>query len=335
MALDDYLVSEVRLDHTDGHISRREALRLLGLLGVATTTAAVWLEADAAVAASNTTKSGKAAKATSKKKATKTTVATKTTAATKTSPPATSTVAATSSRPPATMGSPVPNPQTIFARPIRFAGPAGELRASFCAALAPRGGVLIIHENRGLTKHFQDLPTRFAQSGYTALAIDLASRAGGTDAVASQMPAPLASLSTADLVADMTAGLDQLERLTPGKQLAIIGFCFGGGMVWNMINAGDPRLAAAAPFYGVGPEDADFSKSKAAVLAIYAEQDARVNANRPAMTAALETAKLTHRVFTVPGVDHAFFNDTGARYNKTQAEAVYTTLLEWFGTHLR
>jgi carboxymethylenebutenolidase len=317
MALDDYLVSEVRLDHSDGHITRREALRLLGLLGVAGSTAAMWLEADAASAASKTT-----TKKTTKKKTTKNSVAT-------------TTPAATPTRAPATMGTAVPNPQAVSARPVRFAGPAGELRASFCAAVAPQGGILIIHENRGLTQHFQDLPTRFARSGYNALAIDLASRAGGTDAVASQMPAPLANLSTADLVADMTAGLDQLERLTPGKKLAITGFCFGGGMVWNMINAGDQRLAAAAPFYGVGPEGADFRKSKAAVLAIYAEQDARVNANRPAMTAALETAKLTHKVLTVPGVDHAFFNDTGARYNQTQAEAVYKTLLEWFGTHLR
>ena len=71
------------------------------------------------------------------------------------------------------------------------------------------------------------------------------------------------------------------------------------------------------------------------VLAIYAEQDARVNANRPAMTAALENAKLAHQILTVPGVDHAFFNDTGPRYNKTQAEAVYKTLLEWFDVHLR
>ena len=233
------------------------------------------------------------------------------------------------------MGKPVPNPQAVSAGPIRFAGPAGELRASFCASVAPKGGVLIIHENRGLTKHFQDLPTRFARSGFSALALDLASRAGGTDAVASQMPAPLAALSTTDLVADMTAGLAELVRRTPGKKLAIIGFCFGGGMVWNMINAGDSRLAAAAPFYGVGPSDADFSKSKAAVLAIYAEQDARVNANRPAMTAALENAKLAHQILTVPGVDHAFFNDTGPRYNKTQAEAVYKTLLEWFDVHLR
>lgn len=321
MALDDYLVSEVRLDHSDGHITRREALRLLGLLGVASSTAAVWLDTDAVAAASRTTKK------TTKKKTTKKSIAT------------TSTVAATS-RPTSTgtsgtMGNVVPNPQAVVARPIRFAGPAGELRASFCASVAPQGGVLIIHENRGLTKHFQDLPTRLARSGYNALAIDLASRAGGTDAVASQMPAPLANLSTAELVADMTAGLDQLERLTPGKKLAIIGFCFGGGMVWNMINAGDPRLAAAAPFYGVGPEGADFSKSKAAVLAIYAELDARVNANRPAMTATLEAAKLTHKVLTVPGVDHAFFNDTGPRYDPKQADAVYKTLLEWFETYLR
>jgi carboxymethylenebutenolidase len=218
---------------------------------------------------------------------------------------------------------------------ITFDGPAGKLFASFAAAEKPKGAVLIIHENRGLTDHFKALPGRFASSGYSALAIDLASRVGGTDAVASQMPAPLANAQPQDLVADMKAGLDELAKRAPGMKLAVTGFCFGGGMVWSLLNAGDPRLAAAVPFYGTGPTDADFTRApNAAVMAIYAELDSRVNANRPAMTAALEKSKLVHQIVEAPGVDHAFFNDTGARYNAAQATAMYAKVLDWFGKHL-
>jgi carboxymethylenebutenolidase len=114
----------------------------------------------------------------------------------------------------------------------------------------------------------------------------------------------------------------------------MIGFCFGGGMTWSMLNAGEPRLAVAAPFYGPGVDGADFSKSTAAVLGVYAENDGRVNASRDAMEAALTKAGLVHEIKTFPGVGHAFFNDTGNAYNPTQAEAAYADLMSWFAAHL-
>src|SRR2546423_888511 len=80
------------------------------------------------------------------------------------------------------------------------------------------------------------------------------------------------------LVADLRAGVDELERRAPRFKLAAVGFCFGGGLTWQLLAAGEPRLAAAVPFYGPAPENPDFSRSKAAVLGIYAELDARVNA---------------------------------------------------------
>jgi carboxymethylenebutenolidase len=132
----------------------------------------------------------------------------------------------------------------------------------------------------------------------------------------------------------MRAALDELERRAPGASLAIVGFCFGGGQVWSLLDAGEPRLAAAVPFYGPGPADADFSGSEAAVLGVYAERDSRVNASREAMAAALTAAGLTHELRTFPGVDHAFFNDTGQRYDATQAAAAYQATLDWFGQHL-
>ena len=105
-------------------------------------------------------------------------------------------------------------------------------------------------------------------------------------------------------------------------------------MVWLLLASGEPRLAAAAPFYGPLPDNADFSGSEAAVLGIYAEQDERVNASREAATAALERAGLTHEIVTYPGANHAFFNDTGPRYHQDAATQAYAKVLDWFGRHL-
>ena len=132
----------------------------------------------------------------------------------------------------------------------------------------------------------------------------------------------------------MRAGLDELSRRVPGAKLGIIGFCFGGGMVWTLLDAGEPRLAAAIPFYGPAPATPDFTGSKAAVLGVYAALDSRVNASRETAAAGLSAAGLTHEIKTYPGVDHAFFNDTGGRFDATQAAAEYADVLSWLGRHL-
>ena len=225
----------------------------------------------------------------------------------------------------------------MAASAITFAGPAGSLQGWFAGAPGPTGSVLIIHENRGLTRHFQQLPGRFAASGYNALSIDLLSRQGGTAGFAdpAQATAALGAASEEQLVEDMRAGLSELAARAPGSKLGIVGFCFGGGQVWSLLDAGEPRLAAAVPFYGPGPAGAQFSGSKAAVLGVYAELDARVNGTKDAMEAALTAAGLPHELRTFPGVDHAFFNDTGPRYNADQAAAAYAATIDWFGQYLR
>jgi carboxymethylenebutenolidase len=105
-------------------------------------------------------------------------------------------------------------------------------------------------------------------------------------------------------------------------------------MMWQLIASNDPRLAAAAPFYGTPPANADFSGSNAAVLAFYGEQDMRVNATRDAATAALVSAGLTHEVVTEPGAAHAFFNDTSGNYNEAAAADAWSRVLAWFDEHL-
>ena len=215
---------------------------------------------------------------------------------------------------------------------ITFPGPVGELKGAFSAAPKPKGAVLIVHEIFGLSAHFLKLPGRFAASGYTAVVVDLLSREGGTAAIADQgqITAKIVGGGVERHLADLRAGLDELGKRAPGVKLGMVGFCFGGGMTWSMLNAGEPRLAVAAPFYRPGADGADFSKSKAAVLGVYAENDARVNASRDAMEAALTKAGLVHEIKTFPGVGHQFFNDTGGAYNPAQAEAAYPELMSWF-----
>lgn len=289
-----YLAEEIAVDHADGLISRRDALRRLALLGLDVAAASTLLAACAREAGEP-------------------------------------------GRQPAGGPAPTSGPPPVAGEEVTFPGPAGRtLRGTWAAAREPRGGVLVIHENRGLTDHIRTVAGRFAASGYSALAIDLLSEEGGTAAVGgdAQAQAILGRTPPERFVADMKAGIDELARRVPDAKLAAIGFCFGGGMTWLLLASDEPRLSAAAPFYGPLPDNADFSGSKAAVLGIYAELDGRVNATRDAARAALERAGLPHEIVTFPGVNHAFFNDTGGRYDANAAAQAYRRVLDWFARYL-
>jgi len=109
----------------------------------------------------------------------------------------------------------------------------------------------------------------------------------------------------------------------------------GGGLVWQLLAAGTPELAAAVPFYGPAPDDPDFAGSKnAAVLGFYGALDERVNKTEPVAKAALEKAGLVHELVTEPDANHAFFNDTGDRYNATAADDAWRRVGDWFGRYL-
>jgi carboxymethylenebutenolidase len=312
MALHDYLTTEVGEDWADGIITRREALRRLALLGLSATAAVALLEACAPAVGSAS--------------------------------PGLTTVPTGSVEPPATgtsgesaspTGEPATSPAAIDGKSITFPGPTVEVQGFFAPAATPRGAMLVVHENRGLNDHIRSVASRLAADGYSALAVDLLSEEGGSESLAQGgVQAALSNASTDRLVGDMKAGLDELERRAPGAKLGAIGFCFGGGMVWALLDAGDERLVAAIPFYGPAPTAPDFSGNSAAVLGVYAELDARVNASRETAEAALTAAGLEHELKTYPGVDHAFFNDTGQRYNAEQAAAAYADVLDWLGHHL-
>jgi carboxymethylenebutenolidase len=303
MALNEYLVTEVALDHVEGHLTRREALRRMGLLGLSAAAASGLIAACSTEAA----------------------------------PPAAST--SPPPAPPTAVNEPAAPGYDVAASlarssPTTFPGSAGEISAAVAEpAAGPRGAVLVVHENKGLTDHIRAVTGRLAGDGYFAMAPDLLSRAGGTAGVP-DATAALGQLEDADLVADLQSGLAEMARRRPGVPQAAVGFCFGGGMVWQLLNDGATDLAAAVPFYGPAPSNPTFSNTRAAVLGVFAEKDNRVNAGRDALEAALTARGLTHELVTVPGVDHAFFNDTGPRFNADAATTTYQRVLDWFGQHL-
>src|SRR5258705_11534940 len=194
MAFDEYVQSEIVADCAEGFLTRREALRRLMLLGVGAAAAGALL----AGCGDDSSKSGSGASSSS------------------TGPSSTTTAAGGSAAP--------VGPAPLTTEAVAFAGPGGQLKGSWSAAPAPKGAVLIIHENQGLTPHFVSLPGRLAASGYSALAVDLLSRKGGSGAFSdlAQATAALTGTPLPDLVADARVGLDELLRRAAGHKAGIM-----------------------------------------------------------------------------------------------------------------
>ncbi len=308
-----YIAEEIAIDHVDGLLSRREAMRRLALLGL--TTAA----ASALIAACGTGSKNQSPGSTT----------TPTTGPTTGSPTGSPTAPTTGTQPPG-MDKALPT------QPVTWAGPNGELQAAWAQAADPRGGVLVIHENKGLNDWVRSVAGRFAGVGYSALAIDLLSEEGGTATFTdpAQATAALGKAAPQRFVADLKSGVGELQGRVGDKKVAVVGFCFGGGLVWQLLAAGEPQLAAAVPFYGPLPDNPDFSGSKAAVLAFYGALDNRVTSTKDAAVAALNRAGLVSQVIVEPDADHAFFNDTGPRYNPTAAADAWKNVQDWFGRYV-
>ncbi len=298
-----YLAEEVAEDHALGLMTRREALRRLGMMGFTAFGATALL---AACGGGDDDPAG-----------------TTSTSGSPTTAGATPTTAAGAA--------PVDTTETITYPSVR----ATPLTGAWAEATTAKGAVVVIHENRGLTPHIRTVASRLAADGYSAIAVDLLSEEGGSAKVGeADAGAALNAVSGERFVADVKSTLDELAKRVPAAKLGVMGFCFGGTTTWAVLGSGEPRVAAAAPFYGTVEPDVDFAGTTAAVLGVYAELDTRVNATRDAAEAALSKAGLTHDLRTFPGVNHAFFNDTGPRYDATQAAAAYQAVLDWFGRHL-
>jgi carboxymethylenebutenolidase len=198
-------------------------------------------------------------------------------------------------------------------------------------------GVLVIHENRGLTDHIKDVVRRVAKAGYVGLCVDLVSRAGGSASLEeSERTGALGQLQPEQGIADLSAGLDYLTSEAGGAapdRLGVTGFCFGGGYTWRLATK-RPDLKAAVPYYGPNPPLEDVPNIKAAMLGIYGGNDARITGQVPVLEEALKQAGITYEIEIYKGADHAFHNDTGQRYKPDAAVDAWEKTLEWFGKYL-
>jgi len=196
-------------------------------------------------------------------------------------------------------------------------------------------GVIIIHENRGLTPHFEDLARRVALEGYEAIAPDALSLLGGTPANPDEVRALYGKLEPKATARNFSAAVQYLKtRPQANGKVGCMGFCWGGGMT-NQVAVNAPDLTAAVPFYGAQPAAEDVPKIKAALLCHYAGDDARINAGIPAFEEALKKAGISYTIHMYEGAGHAFFNDTGTRYNKAAADLAWQRTIAFYKEKLK
>lgn len=331
-----YLSEETVEDWEDGLISRRAMLKRLivicgGSAAAATVLTACDVPASAPLAASSTTTSMSASEATT---AAPTASATATASASADTSPVTT--------PAATPGGAVLSVSADDPA-IAVSDTTYDSETKITAYLARPAiegafpGVIVIHENRGLTDHIKDVARRLAKAGYVALAPDLASRMGGTASMAAdQIAGALGSATPEQLVADLNAGVAFLTS-TAGvneEKVGVVGFCFGGAYALRLA-AANPKIAAAASYYGVTPEPASqMANTNAAILGQYGGTDTRVNGTIPALEDVLKAAGKTFEKHIYEGAGHAFNNDTGQRYNETAAMQAWQRTLDWFAKYL-
>ncbi|CAH1666650.1 Carboxymethylenebutenolidase [Hyphomicrobiales bacterium] len=191
-------------------------------------------------------------------------------------------------------------------------------------AEAKRGGVLVIHENRGLNPHIEDVTRRMALEGFTALGLDFLTPLGGTPSDPDAARALFPQLSPDAVVAQGRAALKYLaSRPDATGKVGAVGFCWGGGVV-NDLAVSAPELAAGVVFYGRSPDLAKVPQIKARLLIQQASRDARLVQMLPDYEKALQAAGVQHEAIVYPDVDHAFMNDTSAeRYNAAAAKQAW------------
>lgn len=235
-----------------------------------------------------------------------------------------------------------PNDPRIRTQPIEWEARPGRHYRGYNAAPAHGGRslplVLVVHENRGLNEHIRDIARRLAVAGFSALAPDFLSTAGGTpDNDEDRARTMIGALDMAAIVADGAATIQWLASPAGGsRKVGCVGFCWGGGLTDRLAIAAGPTLKAAVPFYGPAPDPAEAARVQAAMLIILAGLDTRVNGTARPWAEALRTAGKDVTVHEFPNVDHAFNNDTSAaRYNQAAANEAWAETLAFFRRHLR
>jgi carboxymethylenebutenolidase len=220
---------------------------------------------------------------------------------------------------------------------IEYPGETGKMRAY---SARPKGtkklaGVVVIHENRGLNPHIEDMARRVALEGFQAIAPDALSPLGGTPPDPDEARALFQKLDGPANIKNFVAAVAYLKTgpQATGK-VACMGFCWGGGMT-NQVAVNAPDLAAAVPFYGMQPGPEDVPKIKAAMLIHYAGDDQRIDAGIPAFEEALKKAGVRYKIDIYEGAKHSFMNDTGANYHKEAAELAWKRTVAFFKEELK
>lgn len=221
---------------------------------------------------------------------------------------------------------------------IKYPAETGEMRAYLSR---PKKGkkfpaVIVIHENRGLVPHIQDVTRRMAKEGFLALAPDALSPVGGTPEDISNVGALFKQLNNEQTVKNFVAAVKYLKThpKSTGK-VGCTGFCWGGAMT-NQVAVNSPDLNAAVPYYGKQPSAEDVAKIKAPIMVHYAENDAGINAGIPAFEEALKTNNKEYQIFSYPGTGHGFNNDSNKeRYNEEAAKLAWQRTITFFKEKLK
>jgi carboxymethylenebutenolidase len=227
----------------------------------------------------------------------------------------------------------------LFTERITYPGNNTNIMQAYVARpkeMKPYAAVVVIHENRGLNAHIEDVTRRAAKAGYLAIAPNALSVIGGTPANEDDARAAFSKLDAAGTLQNFVKVFDYLKtRKDANGKFGCVGFCWGGAMA-NKLAVNVPDLKAAVAFYGRQPDAADVPKIKAAVQLHYGGLDQGVNAGIPAYEEALKKAGVHYELYIYENANHAFHNDTApTRYNKEAAELAWQRTINFFGEHLK
>jgi carboxymethylenebutenolidase len=192
------------------------------------------------------------------------------------------------------------------------------------------GGIVVVHENRGLNPYIEDVGRRAALAGFISIAPDALTPLGGYPGSDDKGREMQAKRNTNEMLEDFIAAFEYLRKHPDcNGKVGAVGFCFGGGIV-NMMAVRLPDLAAAVPFYGMQPPPDQVPQIKAPLLIHYAGLDTRVNEGWPAYEEALKANKKEYTAYIYPNVNHGFHNDTTPRYDKDAAELAWKRTIDFF-----
>jgi carboxymethylenebutenolidase len=197
------------------------------------------------------------------------------------------------------------------------------------------GGIVVVHENRGLNPYIEDVGRRAALAGFISLAPDALTPLGGYPGNDDQGREMQSKLDRNKILEDFIAGYEYLKGLSDcNGKVGVVGFCFGGWIA-NMMAVRISDLSASVPFYGSQPAKEDVPKIKAPLLLQYAGLDTHVNEGWPAYEAALKDQKKEYTAYIYPNVNHGFHNDTTPRYDKPAAELAWKRTIDFFNEKLK